>query len=278
MSAPFVPKQALEFDPRYLIKLSGGLTRTVADKVVSKCAPPLSSTSRIHDNGCGTGEVAKALIENGLVPAGATIAATDINTTFLGELNEVLKKNESWPVESKVMDATALTYPDNTFTLSISNMVFANVKDDVAAAKHVLRTLAPDGVGVVSVWRDSPWINVTIDAHYRTRGQDAALPLPLAASLYSTIELEKALDSAGVQNVQYEDVVVYGTMTDVKEWATIAWTFLSKPPSGWSQVDEDRWDEAIDIIVKDLTNGDFSHEENGVYKVKMVATAAVFRK
>ncbi|KAF2014408.1 S-adenosyl-L-methionine-dependent methyltransferase [Aaosphaeria arxii CBS 175.79] len=278
MSAPFAPKQALKFDPRYLLKLSAGLTRSVADQIVSNHIPPLSKTSRIHDNGCGAGEVAKALVEHNAVPAGATIAATDINTTFLDELNKALEENKSWPIESQVMDATALTYPDSIFALSVTNMVFANVKDDVATAKHIYRTLAPGGTGIVSVWKDSPWINITIDAHYRTRGSDAPLPPPLAASLYSVDHLSKALKSAEIENVQYEDIVVYGNMTDVKEWATIAWSFLARPPDGWTQADEDNWDKAIGIIVNDLINGDFTHEENGVYKVKMIATAAIFKK
>jgi SAM-dependent methyltransferase len=278
MSIQFNPKQALKFDPRFLLKLNGGLTRSVADQIVSNHIPPLSATSRIHDNGCGTGEVAKALIENSCLPAGAKIAASDINTTFLDDLDRLLEENSSWPVETQVMDATALTYPDLTFTLSITNMVFASVKDDVAVAKHILRTLVRGGTGIVSVWKNSPWINVTINAHYRTRGRDAALPPPLAASLYSVDLLQKALDIAEIKDVQYEDVVVYGKMIDVREWATIAWSFLARPPYGWSQADEENWDEAVGIIVNELINGASTQKENGVYKVKMVATVAIFKK
>lgn len=46
--------------------------------------------------------MARALIENSSLPAGATIAVTDINTTFLDELNKLLEENRSWPVESQV--------------------------------------------------------------------------------------------------------------------------------------------------------------------------------
>jgi hypothetical protein len=176
------------------------------------------------------------------------------------------------------MDATDVEFPDATLTLSFTNMVFANVKDDVTAAKHIFRTLCLSGTGIVTVWKDSPRINVTIDAHYRTRGRDAALSPPLTASLYSVDHLRKALESADINDAQYEDVVVYDDMIDVKEWATIAWSFLVKPPAGWSQTDEATLDDAVRIVVHDSIRRDFTTEENGVYKVKMIATAAILKK
>jgi len=50
------------------------------------------------------------------------------------------------------MDACAtLTFPDNTFDLSVATFVFAGLSDDVAAASHVCRTLKPGGTGVEEI-------------------------------------------------------------------------------------------------------------------------------
>jgi hypothetical protein len=92
MSLPFVPKQVLGFYPSYQLKSKGGLTRSVADQVAAKFVLPLSASSRVHDNGCGTGEVARALIDNGSLPAGATIVATTLIPHFLASYTRVSKK------------------------------------------------------------------------------------------------------------------------------------------------------------------------------------------
>lgn len=197
MTAPFIPKQVLPFDPRFLLKLNVGISRSVADQVVSKVLPTLPLNSRIYDNACGPGDVTKALLEAGNLPDGAIIEATDINAAYLDEFKNEMKGNETSPVTVQAMDSTALTYPDNNFSLSIASLALAYVSDDVAVARELRRTLAPGGTGIVTVWKDSPMINVTIDAHHQTRGKDAPLPPLVALSLYSVDELKKALDSAG---------------------------------------------------------------------------------
>jgi ubiquinone/menaquinone biosynthesis C-methylase UbiE len=67
-----------------------------------------------------------------------------------------LTENPSWPVKIDTMDTGNLTFPDNTFNLSITDFVFAGLPDDVAAASHILQTLQPGGTGVIAVWKKTP--------------------------------------------------------------------------------------------------------------------------
>ncbi|CAI6334283.1 unnamed protein product [Periconia digitata] len=278
MSAPFIPKQVLPFDPRFLLKLNVGISRSLADQVVSKVVPTLPPKSRIHDNACGPGDVTKALLEAGKLTDGTTIDATDINSAYLDELEDAIKDNKASSVTVEVMDSMALTYPDNTFTLSIASLVLPYVKEDVAVARELLRTLEPGGTGVITVWKDSPMINVTIDAHHQTRGKEAPLPPLVALSLYSVDELKKALDGAGYGNVSYVDMTAYADMDDIKEWATIAWSFLAQPSGGWTKADEDSWDTAISIMVDGLSSAGSKDEQSKITMVPMTGTAAVFKK
>lgn len=73
-------------------------------------------------------------------------------------------------------------------------------------------------------------------------------------------------------------MTAYAEMDDVKEWATIAWSFLAQPPGGWTQVDEENWDTAVGIIVDGMSRAGSEEKKDGKLTVPMTATAAVFKK
>ncbi len=65
----------------------------------------------------------------------------------------------------------------------------------------------------------------------------------------------------------------------LKRWAQLAWSYLGSLPSGWSQSDEDHWDEAIDDIVEQLQSGEgITVGANGETIMEMRAIVAVAKK
>lgn len=281
MAAPFIPKQAIKLNGALLNELQGGVSDAIARDLVREDLPTLTSTTVVHDNGCGFGAVTMAVMAAD-PPPGIQIHATDINPMFMGQLQAKLSDNPSWPVKLETMDACALTFPDNTFDISMTTFVFtglAGLADEVAAASHILRTLKPGGTGVIAVWKDMPWHIALENAHHKTRGANEPMAPFLSKSWYKKERLEKVLQDAACQNVQFiEKAAWLNQGPDLERWARIAWTFLATPVGGWQQRDEDKWDEAIASIVKEFEQSEAHKVEDGVHKIRMVADVAIVRK
>ncbi|KAI4676014.1 uncharacterized protein J4E84_009813 [Alternaria hordeiaustralica] len=193
MTAPFKPKQALDFDGALLQELQGDVSDTIAQQVLEEL-PPLTATSVVHDNGCGPGAVTMAMMRNN-PPA------------------DNLTDNPSWPFKVETMDACNLTFPDNTFDYSFTNFVFAGLSDDGGAASHILRTLKPVGTGVIT-GAEMPWQIALKNAHYKTRGTEEPMAHFLSKSCYQKEEIERATRAAGWKDVKYvqkEAYLILGT-------------------------------------------------------------------
>lgn len=65
---------------------------------------------------------------------------------------------------------------------------------------------------------------------------------------------------------------------DLKRWASIARSFLATPVGGWQKRDEEKWDEAIEAIVKELSQGKWHKVEDGIHKIRMVADVAIYQE
>ncbi|KAH9885877.1 S-adenosyl-L-methionine-dependent methyltransferase [Xylariomycetidae sp. FL2044] len=279
MANPFIPKQVVVFDGKLLQELQGDVSDAIARDVLRSDLPPLKSDSVVHDNGCGYGAVTMAVMQCSQTDA-VRIEATDINPGFMAQLQGVLAANPSWPVHVREMDACALTFADNTFDLSWASFIFTSLEDDVSAASHMLRTLKPGGTGIISVWKDMPWHAALQDAHHKTRGENEPMAPFLSLRWYKKEKLEQVTRDAGWKNVKFLERDAWLNLgPDLKRWATIAWSFLATPVGGWKEGDEDRWEEAIDSIVKGLQQlGDWYQVEDGIHKIRMVADIAMVQK
>lgn len=203
----------------------------------------------------------------------------NINPMFMAQLQARLDENPSWPVKLDTMDACKLTFPDNTFDLSLTTFVFAGLDDDVAAATHILRSLKHGGTGLIAVWKDMPWHVALENAHHKIRGADEPTAPFLSKSWYKKEKIEQVTKDAGWKDVRFVEKAAWLNLgADLKRWATIAWTFLATPVGGWQQRDEDNWDEAINSIVEELRQGDWYKVEDGVHKIRMVADVAIMKK
>lgn len=278
MATPFIPKQALKFVGALLQELQGDVSDTIARDLLREDLPSIAPSSVIHDNGCGYGACTMAIM-NSNPPENIKIHATDVNPMFIAQLQAKLDENPSWPVKIENMDACNLTFPDNTFNLSLTTFVFVGLSDDVAAANHIRRTLQPGGTGVVAVWKEMPWHVALENAHHKTRGADEPMAPFLSKSWYKKEKLQQVTTEAGWKDVKYVEKTAWLNLgADLKRWATIAWTFLAAPVGGWQQRDEDKWDEAIDAIVTELSQSEWHKVEDGIHKIRMVADVAIYQK
>ncbi|KAM0811465.1 putative S-adenosyl-L-methionine-dependent methyltransferase [Seiridium cardinale] len=275
--SPFQPKQITQYQAEHLEELQGDVSES-AVRYTLDLIPPFVAGDVIHDNACGVGVVTESIMEKN--PPSIRIHATDINSEFVKGTGALAEKN-GWPVETAAMSAQELTFPDSKFTHSFTNFTFHCLGDHDTAAKQIYRTLKPGGAAVTSIWVYMPHTETLQHAHWRPRGTDGPMPILLPLEGFKEDDLRKTLRVGGFkdENITLSEKTCYLKIPDLKRWAQLAWSYLGSVPTGWSQNDEDKWDEAIEDIVDQLQSGDgISTNEKGETVLKMVAVIAVAKK
>ncbi|KAK3063543.1 hypothetical protein LTS18_014689 [Coniosporium uncinatum] len=137
-------------------KASAGVTRHVSKHLLS-LLPPFTSDSVVHDNACGPGictmDILEATAKSSSPPP--RIYATDYSEAMIKGAQDYIDKNKLSNVTAQVMDGSELTFEDDMFTHSITNLGIFAFPDAEAGAGHIYRTLKPGGAAAVTVWKHS---------------------------------------------------------------------------------------------------------------------------
>lgn len=60
---------------------------------------------------------------------------------------------------------------------------------------------------------------------------------------------------------------------------TATWSFLGSREDGWHKSDEENWDKAVDVLVKEIEAGPYETKtQSGDVKLRMVANVAIAKK
>ncbi|KAI0436788.1 S-adenosyl-L-methionine-dependent methyltransferase [Xylaria telfairii] len=272
----FRPKQITNYQAEHLAELQGDVSETAIEYFLN-LIPPFKEGDVVHDNACGSGAVTESIMAKN--PPNIQIHATDINPQFVAGV-QALSEKKQWPVSTAVMSAQEITFPDNLFTQSITSFAFHCLGDHDQAARQVYRTLKPGGIAIATVWIFMPHVAALQHAHWRTRGRDGPMPALLPLEEFKESDLRVALQVGGFknENISCSEKICYLKVPDMKRWAQLAWSYLGHLPMGWSQSDEDKWDEAIDDIVEQLAGGDGITVKDGETVMKMISIVAVAEK
>ncbi|KAL1604131.1 hypothetical protein SLS60_005724 [Paraconiothyrium brasiliense] len=208
------------------------------------------------------------------------VDATDVNMQF-AQGTDALAKENGWPVTAATMSAQELTFPDANFTHSFTAFAFHCIGDHGTAAKQIYRTVKPGGTAVASVWVYMPHVAAMQHAHWRTRGRDGPMPTLLPLEDYQEKDLRAALIAGGFEDgkIKTYERDFYVAIPDLVRWSQLAWSYLGSLPSGWSQNDEDKWEEAVSDIEDQMKAGNgISKNDKGETVLRMVACIAVATK
>ncbi|KAF2843687.1 S-adenosyl-L-methionine-dependent methyltransferase [Patellaria atrata CBS 101060] len=277
----FIPKQLPKITGETLQKLTDNVTNALAGDILPHL-PELTSTTIFHDNGCGSGSMTEEVIASD-PPTGLKIIATDNNTTLFRHLKSKLAKHGDWPVMASEVDPAELYFPDESIDISYTGFALDNHPDAIGAAKHIWRTLKPGGTAAVAVWTEKPWIKALTKAHYSTRGADAPLPPRLARDQVNDTQLvQNIVRDAAWENVEFIEKEAWIEQDCFCTWSRWAWGYYGEPAGGWTQYDEDRWDDAQDVVVAEMEMGEiegwFVEEEDVIERVRVKALVAVGQK
>lgn len=278
MASEFLPKQLTRYEAHHLAELQGSVSEQIIEFFLG-LTPPIEEGAVVHDNACGGGAVTETIL-NANPPTNLQIFATDLNPNFVAACHANAQRN-GWPVTAEVMRAQDLKFEDSKFTHSLTSLAFHCLGDQVAAARQVYRTLQPGGVAVATVWTDMPHVAALHHAHFLTRGRDGPLPTLLPEDSYTEDDLREALEAGGFnpRNLKFFEKEAYVSFTDLGRWSQLAWSYLGSTPEGWSKVDEDRWDEAVEDVAQQMKGGQgLQRKENGNMLMRMVACVAIATK
>ncbi|KAF9700613.1 hypothetical protein EKO04_001884 [Ascochyta lentis] len=212
---------------------------------------PIPSGSIIHDNACGSGTVSRAILSSPERPEDIEIHATDIDPPFLSALTYSAKTN-SWPTAVTNQKSEALTFKDNTFTHSITNIaIFFTSAAGVDGAKEIYRTLKPGGVAVVNCWAHVTWLMPVKTVHELVR-PGKPFPTPVVA-WHDGQHIQQVMKEAGFKEdkikIEKSDAWAVVRRGGLREWAEKSWAYLGGI-AGWFEGDGEMWDEAVDKMVE----------------------------
>ncbi|KAF2728905.1 S-adenosyl-L-methionine-dependent methyltransferase [Polyplosphaeria fusca] len=255
----------------------GDSTITVARQYLRDNVPPIAAGAIIHDNGCGTGAVTRAVLETypELLWSSpkATIYATDIDPACIADLEKrVTSRGWNSMVKTKVMPAEDLSLPPSTVTHSFANSLIFGARDPPKVAAETLRSLAPGGVAVMTTWATLPHAKALDRTRARLYGEDHPHIKP---EWYEASHVEKLLKDAGFAKITASKVESGMEHESMDAWTQLAWSWMGQPQGGWTEQNERDWDAHRSLYADECLKEGFQVGEDGHVRVHMVANVVV---
>jgi len=159
-------------------------------------------------------------------------------------------------------------------------LLFVLPEDGVPAVKEAYRTLKPGGAVAFNSWAYVPTMNPIRAASRQTRPEGTPEIRGGLDKWEDAAFLKSAIGKGGFIDISLVQRDVYVTTTSLDRYATMLWSFIGGTTGvGWLESDEDKWDEAVDIVKAELRKTDGCEElEGGRLKLKFVAHIVVATK
>lgn len=185
-------------------KSMGRCTRDLAARILD-LLPPLHGTSILLDNAAGPGVVTSEVLKRA---PHATIHAVDASPNMT-ELAKGLYAAGHPNVTFATVPGEELSFPDNTFTHSVTNQGILFFADGPKGAAHIFRTLKPGAVAAVSSWERLGYVPYLQDAWHAVRPDLPAFSLPIQSQWFQRDYLEQVMRGAGFKEVEIVAVPVF---------------------------------------------------------------------
>ncbi|KAF5692055.1 ubiquinone menaquinone biosynthesis methyltransferase ubiE [Fusarium denticulatum] len=253
---------------------TGGATRELAHHAISSIAAlkPLTSESKILDNACGTGIVTDIILKSGIKPE---IHAVDVAENMVRIARERFSSYSN--VHTTVMSGEELSFPDETFTHSITNLGLMYFTDAGKGAREIARTLKPDGVAVVTGWTVMGHIRIIQEVQAQIRPDDAPFKPPVADIWLDPEHTKAVLSNAGL-DVQTSAIDVHlGGETAEGVADLLFHGFGSKVFPSWSVEEQNKGAEVMKKIVRERAVP-FTRPSGSGFGIEISGTIFVVRK
>ncbi|MCI4348010.1 MAG: methyltransferase domain-containing protein [Thermoplasmata archaeon] len=196
----------------------------------------LQPGENVLDLGTGPGEPALTIARH-VGPAGH-VTGVDLSENMVAIAQRVAKARAIANAEFRVMDCSALDFPDATFNAAISCFGFQIFTDPEKAAKETRRVLAPKGRIAVSVWGTGdrvPFLHAIVGPMLKHAEPDEDGYIPTPYETGGAGEMVAFLETAGFHRAR-ETRVVHPMRFDDEE--AYFHTLLKATPIGHSLSEE----------------------------------------
>lgn len=162
------------------------------------------------------------------------------------------------------MKAQELSFPSSTFDISFTNFVIMGLNNRPLAAQHLYRTLKEGGTAVVVTWAFMPHDVPLKKAHLGTRDVSQKLRIQWGDDLLLESTLKDFYLEGGFieEKIDIRPFELWHEVPDLVAWADGLWSFLGDTEKGWSKQDEQRWEEAVGVIIEELKKGEDVYVKN----------------
>lgn len=253
---------------------TGGGTRELGQHAISLIAglKPLTSESKILDSACGTGIVTDIIVQSGIQPE---IHAVDPAENMITIARDRFASHSN--VHTAVMSGEELSFPDDTFTHSITNLGLMFFTDPNKGAREIARTLHPDGVAVVTGWAMLGHILIIREVQALIRPDDEPFKAPISDIWLEPEHTKAVLSGAGLDvQASTADVHLGGETTDeIAELLTQG--FGAKMFESWSEEEKEKASGMIRKLVRERAVH-FTRPSGSGVGIKLTATIFVARK
>jgi ubiquinone/menaquinone biosynthesis C-methylase UbiE len=157
---------------------------------------PVSANDRVLDIAAGPGSLTFVAALRG-----ARVHAIDFAPGMLEELRARSAQQGAAQIETSVMDAQALTFPDASFDAAFCMFGYMFFPDRAQAFREMRRVLRPEGRALVATWAAidrRPFMKLGFEAMAEALPQ---LPAPTKGDLQTTAECVEEMTAAGFRNV-----------------------------------------------------------------------------
>ncbi|KAK4031537.1 S-adenosyl-L-methionine-dependent methyltransferase [Parachaetomium inaequale] len=253
--------------------ITGGGPRELAQHAISLIAglKPLTSESKILDNACGTGIVTDIILQSGIQPE---IHAVDCAENMVSIARGRFSSHPN--VHTAVMTGEELSFPDDTFTHSITNLGLMFFTDADKGAREIARTLHPDGVAVVTGWAMRAPFKIIQEVQAQIR-PDTPFKSPVPDIWFDPEHTKAVLSGAGldVHASTALDVHMGGETAD--EVADLLTQFGSKAFASWSEEEKEEVARVMKKIVRERAVP-FTRPSGSGVGIKLTGTIFVARR
>ncbi|KAJ8070165.1 hypothetical protein OCU04_000557 [Sclerotinia nivalis] len=252
----------------------GGSTRRIIAYIISLLGE-LPDNPIFLDNACGPGFATEALLK---AYPNCHVHAADIAPSMIALVNNnVILNNWADRVEIDIMDGINLSYPNNTFDVSITNFGISLFSDPIAGAKEIHRTLKPGGKAAITCWKDPPFSSLLHAVQSIIKPHTPPLIRPQLEQWSHPKTMHNMLLAAGFQheNIRiYEKEVMWWNRGVSEAARGFADHFFQVVGEEWGVCEKGRLCEVTERLLRERGR-EFVVDKEGMVGCRLVAWVAI---
>ncbi|KAG9194768.1 hypothetical protein G6011_04803 [Alternaria panax] len=263
---------------------TGGCTRETAIHLID-ILPAVDSDSIVLDNACGNGIVAQEILfKYPNTPLKMTCVDNAKSMVDLAR-HTVPATKSSATLSFDVMDGVDLTYPDETFSHSITNMGIFFFPDAAKGAAQIYRTLKTGGTAIVTSWKSTGHMSIVHEAQKAVKPDEPLFRWPVSDDWFEASHLKKTLEGAGFTGVELHEKTVHYASKSVEETCGYLFGMWKHMGPKWTDEENEKFREQLKtsgkkaaVKVQRRVNGNKDADVVAVEGFPCVAHVAIAKK